>query len=879
MLRGVELEAFNYLDFQVDTHEDPISEPTADLRADEDNEDDESEHPCKRGRKPHLRSRYLPGHSRAETRQRMLRMKGHKYLPSFVGPYFPRSDDPDQREFYCCNILALLKPWRQLSDLREGSEPWEIAYERFILAAPKELRDIISGIQYYYSCSDSANQQESQVSGNLISCTTSKVPNTHDSEALDADDVGEDSVPQEMVITEESIRLLQQSGIAERDERYVREALEVGRIAHLFDNRRTAWTVDKSSANPAIGDDLRRLEEWKMRMSAQVDALSTTSSPMQTCSAGPSISATDGSIRGGVTHLPQDTGCVEHQPHTGESCSTGSPVDAGPDGLETSTVQRDTATIANDLKPDQRRAFDIIRWHLDETLSEHEVPQLLLQVQGEGGTGKSKVIRTVTEEFRTRGAEGMLTRAAYTGMAASIIDGKTLHNVGRIPMNGKLPSQAVINEMAKAAAIRKYLVIDEVSMVSREFLAKLSAILCMIADAMGAEGKGKLPFGGINIILVGDYHQFPPIAASPLYYPIAAKDSQQSVMGRKLYEHFTNVVILRDQMRVGDQLWLDFLQHARVGECRPHHLKMLRGLILTNSGCPRTDFSMAPWNGAVLITPRHAVRKEWNRASVRRHCKESRETLFICEAEDRIKDRKLTLGERYATALKDQKANPQSDRNERSPLAACVEIAVGMEVMITFNVQTDLDIANGARGRITAVVLHEEEPPIPRGAVEVRLKYQPAYVLVQMHRTKVAELPHLAQGVIPLEPLTKTFEIQIEGGRRVVTRKQLPLTPAYAFTDIRSQGQTISHVIIDIAKPPTGGLTAFNAYVALSRSSGRDTIRLLRDFDDDLFVNPPCPQLAQEDRRLERLDAETRRWWEAVERQRDDGMETSGNKE
>ncbi|OAX36992.1 hypothetical protein K503DRAFT_694053, partial [Rhizopogon vinicolor AM-OR11-026] len=36
------------------------------------------------------------------------------------------------------------------------------------------------------------------------------------------------------------------------------------------------------------------------------------------------------------------------------------------------------------------------------------------------------------------------------------------------------------------------------------------------------------------------------------------------------------------------------------------------------------------------------------------------------------------------------------------------------------------------------------------------------------------------------------------------------ITPAYAFTDYRSQGQTISHTIIDIGTPPTGGLMPFN---------------------------------------------------------------------
>ncbi|KAF8137248.1 hypothetical protein EV363DRAFT_1394800 [Boletus edulis] len=71
---------------------------------------------------------------------------------------------------------------------------------------------------------------------------------------------------------------------------------------------------------------------------------------------------------------------------------------------------------------------------------------------------------------------------------------------------------------------------------------------------------------------------------------------------------------------------------------------------------------------------------------------------------------------------------------------------------------------------------------------------------------------------------------------KTVVRSQLPVTPAYAFTDYRSQGQTIRNAIIDIAPPPTGALTPFNIYVAF------EYLRL-------------------EDERLNKLDKETERWW------------------
>jgi len=68
--------------------------------------------------------------------------------------------------------------------------------------------------------------------------------------------------------------------------------------------------------------------------------------------------------------------------------------------------------------------------------------------------------------------------------------------------------------------------------------------------------------------------------------------------------------------------------------------------------------------------------------------------------------------------------------------------------------------------------------------------------------------------------------------------------------------------IIDIGKPPTGTLSPFSAYVVLSRSRGRDTIRLLRDFDDNLFQNHPSEVLRREMTRLEVLNDAMRRKWE-----------------
>ena len=95
-------------------------------------------------------------------------------------------------------------------------------------------------------------------------------------------------------------------------------------------------------------------------------------------------------------------------------------------------------------------------------------------------------------------------------------------------------------------------------------------------------------------------------------------------------------------------------------------------------------------------------------------------------------------------------------------------------------------------------------------------------------------------------------------------KRQLPLTPAYSFTDYRSQGQTIQNIIIDIGNPLSGTLTPFNIYVTLSRARGRNQIRLLRDFDDKLLTKHPSEYLRLEDERLGDLETKTDEWWQRI---------------
>ena len=123
---------------------------------------------------------------------------------------------------------------------------------------------------------------------------------------------------------------------------------------------------------------------------------------------------------------------------------------------------------------------------------------------------------------------------------------------------------------------------------------------------------------------------------------------------------------------------------------------------------------------------------------------------------------------------------------------------------------------------------------------------------------------------MPIEPISTSYRVRFstkkgQQHQRTIKRRQFSVAAAYAFTDYRSQGQTIPYyVIVDIASPPTGTLSLFNLYVALSRSAGRHLIRLLRDFDDKIFKREHESQLIEEDIRLANLEMETKTWYNTL---------------
>ena len=798
MFRGEDLEDYNVIEFFVNTYEVPLKKEDAQVKTHLDNNG------YRHGGRPcHQRVPYLSSHIKSRIKQRVIRGSGHNNLPNFIGRYFPPRDDPDQYPFYCASMLMLLKSWRNIeTDLKEPTQNWEAAFAAFVETAPVNIKDILSGIQYYHQCRSSAMRQAQQTAEN-----DSDILGPMDD--FEGTDEYAEAAQRQKVLTEEDLQRLKASDDITMEDMHAFTAIESARMGKVFEEVNIEpWTeVEKRSnssiqLDSAVGGrrsnnvDLQNLIRWRVQMQADIQKQNPDFGPTST------------------TGIDEDNiGDVVPLDHMSSDVTDGPSVWYLDN--EHAAEKALTAVDPTQLRYDQFRAYDIITAHLQHTLSGGKPPPLRMLIHGEPGTGKSKVIQTTTEHFVRRAAKHMLMKSAYTGVASSVIDGKTTHSIAMIsPRRDGTLSAISRRKLQGIWKHIKYLIIDEVSMISKTFLAKLSRNIS-IGKMTDGESVSPDSFGGISVILCGDFFQFPPVAggvSDALYNPkcTVPKQREDSQTGRIIFEEFTTVVSLTEQMRVTDPEWQEFLKHLRFGQVKREDINMLRRLILTRREAAPIDFTSSDWQDVALVTPRHAVRRLWNETALLKHGKKAHRMILECKAEETIKGERLTVAEKYAAY---QRQINLDSRQRKQDLSQTLQMAIGMKVMVTQNVVTDLDITNGARGTIVDIWLHPDEPPICDLKPTIELKYLPPCVLVKLDHTRTSQLTGLEERVIPVEPATQPYRISCQGSEgntitRTVRRRQFPMTAAYAFTDYRSQGQTLPAMIVDIATPPTGMTTS-----------------------------------------------------------------------
>lgn len=553
--------------------------------------------PRHRGRPRHDRVEYEETHPRFKDKHRVVRRCGHHTLPNFIGHYFPAREEPTPLAFYCASMLLLLKPWRSIAtDLKTENETWQVALESFVSEAPAHIRRIMCGIQYFHECQTSAQAMPEayphyEAGGAMEDCGEDVVTA---GEGLTAS-----SEATVRTVTEESVQDVLAAQIPYAEQLHVLHAMEAAKYAGVFIDHISstlscagAWATLSSIPHIRRADtqDIENLMTWKELMLKDVQDQN-----MLTDDTAPGTSV---GIKEGAATV---TAIDEEDLRTADSWRT-----------EAETTEAGLmAADPSMLNEDQARAYHIVTLHLDQKLSGQSPPPLRMLLHGEGGTGKSRVIQTISQYFRCRGARQLLLKAAYTGVAASLIDGKTTHTIAMITRgDARAMSSQTKARLQHFWRSFDYLIIDEMSMLGKTFLARLPRNI-----AIGKMTEGGTPssdsFGGISVIMCGDFHQFPPVAvgaSEPLYVPgNSQRDSTLSQVGRAIYEEFRTVVILKEQIRVTDQVWRDFLHHLRMGRVQQYHVDMLRTLVLTNPAVTSPDFTTTPWAHACLVTPRHAV--------------------------------------------------------------------------------------------------------------------------------------------------------------------------------------------------------------------------------------------------------------------------------
>ncbi|KAF7331514.1 ATP-dependent DNA helicase [Mycena kentingensis (nom. inval.)] len=150
--RGHELEDMSLYDYFSQTYDGK------DIPRDEENSLDDAR-PRRGGRPRSDRVAYLSSSNRA--RCRVIRGPRQEVNIHFIGRWFPRSNDPN-REYYCAQMLLLLRPWRRLGDLKTGFLTFDDAFDTFSRGADDRVHRLIANIQYFYQCSDRATRRDEE---------------------------------------------------------------------------------------------------------------------------------------------------------------------------------------------------------------------------------------------------------------------------------------------------------------------------------------------------------------------------------------------------------------------------------------------------------------------------------------------------------------------------------------------------------------------------------------------------------------------------------------------------------------------------------------------------------------------------------------------
>ena len=462
--------------------------------------------------------------------------------------------------------------------------------------------------------------------------------------------------------------------------------------------------------------------------------------------------------------------------------------------------------------------------------SDDATPPLICMV-GEGGTGKSEVIKAITHFAGAWGLRPHVALTAPTGSAAVLIGGSTLHSFAGMNSHGK-PAKANLSSAQLAddpTCAVVLLVIDEVSLVSAEFLGALST-------ALKLKRKSALPFGGLAVLFCGDFYQLPPVSGLALFdTSVAATTAVSSAhAGFESWKLLSHVIMLTTNYRAaGDPEWMALLRRIRSHTVEPHDLATLGRQRITATRMPPLDSATA-WfaNADVNAT---------NCAAVHYAAAVAQQTVYRLPAELRPKKREACVGHvgpaHAGYVIGSRKAN------KGDLLYSFLDVYVGCPVTLYVNNKlTKQKVAKGSRGVIVGTFPPLDELPgddvtitLPTGSEhQVRqLRQLPSHLLVHLPGSTVT-FAGLPASVFPVELTAQSLNVHGHATKMHVS--QFPVKLNFAWTCHKLQGKTEDRVILGC----TNRILNYN-YTAFSRIRSLTALYVLKGVKLTLdILNHPC---------------------------------------
>jgi ATP-dependent exoDNAse (exonuclease V) alpha subunit len=345
-------------------------------------------------------------------------------------------------------------------------------------------------------------------------------------------------------------------------------------------------------------------------------------------------------------------------------------------------------------------------------------------VEGPAGSGKSWIISRIPSAG--------LARTASTGQAACLIGGRTLHSLAGIVPNCQDPAELIVAGFHKAKlrewTSMKALLIDEISMVGADLLDLVDEI------ARIARKRPNVPFGGLQVILVGDLYQLPPINSEPVF---------KAKVWDKLFPDGRGVVQLTEVMRQNDPAWIQALNSVRVGVLTDEAKALIRSRLVPFKDTKGTGV----YPTAILPTRRQV---------------EDVNQMRLAELDGELKTFEAVVKPLAPFGKGGPHPSEVSRVVENGPLEKQLRLKVGAQVMFTVNDPAG-QFFNGARGVVEEIL--------------------PDYIVV---RRPCGE-----------EVRTKTILRDFSPSVKC-TVEQFPLKLAWGVTTHKSQGMTLDLAEVDL---------------------------------------------------------------------------------